>query len=63
MLGNKGGDKPVESTALVAAIANASQSYSNQRSMDEKPQVWCDYCNKPHQTQETCWKIRRKPAN
>src|ERR1044072_6853114 len=25
--------------------------------------LWCDHCNKPHHTQETCWKIHGKPAH
>ncbi|KAM6591333.1 hypothetical protein CsatA_013938 [Cannabis sativa] len=30
---------------------------------DEKPRVWCDFCNKPRHTRETCWRIHGKPAN
>lgn len=27
------------------------------------PSIWCDHCNKPHHSRETCWKIHGKPAN
>ncbi|XP_057972299.1 2-succinylbenzoate--CoA ligase, chloroplastic/peroxisomal [Malania oleifera] len=66
MVKKKGAAGTVENSALVAAnpivlaVANSSaqRSYSNQKS-----QVWCDYCNKPCHTQETCWKLHGKPAN
>ena len=29
----------------------------------EKPRVWCDHCNKPQNTRETCRKLYGKPAN
>ncbi|KAA8521010.1 hypothetical protein F0562_011703 [Nyssa sinensis] len=63
-------DETVEKSALVAAnnpaphatgntdlaIANisAQRPYSNQRRLEDKPRVWCDYCNKPRHTQENC---------
>ncbi|KAL6322665.1 hypothetical protein AAG906_015351 [Vitis piasezkii] len=30
---------------------------------DERPRVWCDFCNKPRHTHENCWKIHGKPAS
>uniref|UniRef100_A0A2N9GQ49 Reverse transcriptase Ty1/copia-type domain-containing protein n=1 Tax=Fagus sylvatica TaxID=28930 RepID=A0A2N9GQ49_FAGSY len=63
MLGKKGPGVAVESSALVAADANSSKAITYQRRTDDKPQVWCDYCNKPRHTRETCWKIHGKPAN
>uniref|UniRef100_A0A2N9EE05 Reverse transcriptase Ty1/copia-type domain-containing protein n=1 Tax=Fagus sylvatica TaxID=28930 RepID=A0A2N9EE05_FAGSY len=63
MLGKKGPGVAVESSALVAADANSSKAITYQRRTDDKPRVWCDYCNKPCHTRETCWKIHGKPAN
>jgi hypothetical protein len=63
MLGKKGPGVAVESSALVAADANSSKAITYQRRTDDKPRVWCDYCNKPRHTRETCWKIHGKPAN
>jgi len=28
-----------------------------------KDKPWCEYCNKPYHTKETCWKLHGKPAN
>ncbi|KAA8531213.1 hypothetical protein F0562_005873 [Nyssa sinensis] len=72
-------DETVEKSALVAtnnpaphaagntdlATANISvqRPYSNQRRLEDKPRVWCDYCNKPRHTRENCWKLHGKPAN
>ena len=60
MLGKKGPGVAVESSALVAADANSSKAITYQRRTDDKPQVWCDYCNKPRHTRETCWKMLEK---
>ncbi|KAF5467577.1 hypothetical protein F2P56_011815 [Juglans regia] len=75
---NKKEDETVETSTLVAAnpapygatstyLATANVSaqwpYSNQRRFEEKPRVWCDYCNKPCHIRETCWKLHGKPAN
>ena len=51
------------STDLVAANVSAQRPNSNQRKFEKKPRVWCDYCNKPRHTQETCWKLHGKPTN
>ncbi|KAA8528191.1 hypothetical protein F0562_035558 [Nyssa sinensis] len=63
MLGKKGPGVAVESSALVAANANSSKVITHQRRNDGQLRVWCDYCNKPRHTRETCWKIQGKPAN
>lgn len=64
MLGKKGAAASVENSAMIASDANANKVFtSNQQRQNEKPQVWNDYCNKPHHTQENCWKIHGKPAN
>ncbi|KAJ9691385.1 hypothetical protein PVL29_013539 [Vitis rotundifolia] len=49
MLGKKGPRVAIEGSALVTT--------------DERPRVWCDFCNKPRHTRENCWKIHGKPAN
>ncbi|KAH9697911.1 retrovirus-related pol polyprotein from transposon RE1 [Citrus sinensis] len=40
--------------------ANATRSITQQQ---QKPRVWCDYCNKPRHTWEACWKLHEKPAD
>ncbi|XP_072068897.1 uncharacterized protein [Arachis hypogaea] len=49
----------LESTALLVAPA-ALKSSSNQK---HPSNLWCDHCNKPRHTRETCWKIHGKPAH
>lgn len=63
MLGRKGIGAPLENSALPTADAHAARSYNNQRKIEEKSRVWCDYCNKPCHAQDTCWKLHGKPAN
>ena len=51
-----------ETTALVAAESAAYKSNTlQQRKLDEKDRLWCDFCNKPRHTQETCWKLNGQP--
>lgn len=47
MIGKK---NSIENSALVVSDVNASRGTTNQKKTDEKPRVWCDYCNKPHHT-------------
>ena len=54
---------PVENSTLLGTAAAASHNPNNQRRSDDKPRVWCDHCNKPRHTHETCWKLRGKPAD
>ena len=76
MMKKKEGDGTVEIAALSAAnsapysatstdlvAANVSAQRPNQRKFEEKPRVWCDYCNKPRHTRETCWKLNGKLTN
>ena len=49
-----------QSSALAANRSESSNSLS-QRSKDK--QLWCDHCNKPYHTKETCWEIHGKPTN
>ncbi|XP_072071933.1 uncharacterized protein [Arachis hypogaea] len=49
----------LESNALLMAPA-ALKSSSNQK---HPSNLWCDHCNKPRHTRETCWKIHGKPAH
>ncbi|KAA8530019.1 hypothetical protein F0562_034553 [Nyssa sinensis] len=48
---------------VAVANANSSKVITYQHRNDEKPQVWCDYCNKLCHTRKTCWKIHGKLAN
>ena len=51
-----------ETTALVAAESAAYKSKTlQQRKLDEKDRLWCDFCNKPRHTRETCWKLNGRP--
>ncbi|XP_028102206.1 uncharacterized protein LOC114301453 [Camellia sinensis] len=62
MLKKKGTGESIEISALISdAAANKAANY--QRGFDNKPRVWCDFCNKPRHTRETCWKIHGKPVN
>jgi len=57
MMGKKPVDTEESSALVVEATANKASDQTN------KPRVWCDHCNKPRHTRETCWKIHGKPAN
>lgn len=63
MLGEKGPGIAMEGSALVTTEADLSKPPMYPRKSGEKPRVWCDYCNKPRHTHETCWKLHGKPAN
>ena len=63
MLGKKSNSGSVESSAFSVAEGFANKAASFQPGLGERPQVWCDYCNKPRQTRETCRKIHGKPTN
>ena len=47
----------------VAAAYNQRPTAQILNNPDEKPKVWCDYCNKPRHTREKCGKLNGKPAN
>ena len=51
---------PIENSALLSAAVAVSHFPNNQHQFDDKPRVWCDYCNKPCHTHETCWKLHSK---
>ncbi|KAG6468480.1 hypothetical protein ZIOFF_073168 [Zingiber officinale] len=57
MLEKRSTNESVENSALFTNVVNYQRRY------DDKPRVWCDFCNKPRHTRETCWKIHGKPAN
>ena len=52
---------PANKTA--AAAYNQRPAAQILNNPDEKPKIWCDYCNKPRHTREKCWKLNGKPAN
>ena len=60
MLGKRNLNNTVENSALAAGI-NASRNTT--KKPDEKSRIWCDHCNRPWHTRETCWKIHGKLAN
>ena len=63
MLGKKGPGVAIEGSALVTTGGGYNKVVAFQRKSDERPWVWCDFCNKPRHTHENCWKIHGKPAN
>ena len=63
MLGKKIPGHNVKNSALASTTAEAHAGRFNPRKTEEKPRVWCDYCNKPRHTRETCWKLHGKPEN
>ena len=63
MLGKKGPGVAIEGSALVTTGGGCNKAVAFQRKSDERPRIWCDFCNKPCHTRENCWKIHGKPAN
>ncbi|XP_072086997.1 uncharacterized protein [Arachis hypogaea] len=59
MMGKGKTEQTLESNALLVAPATLKSS-SNQK---HPSNLWCDHCNKPRHTRETCWKIHGKPAH
>ena len=51
----------VENLALLGTIA--SYYPNNQCCSNDKPKLWRDHCNKPHDTHETYSKLHEKPTN
>lgn len=60
MLNKKNPGNPIENSALAAGV---DISRNNSKKSNDKTRVWCDNCNKPRHTRETCWKLHGKPAN
>ena len=60
-----GEQKPLPTSNNLALVVHGSNSenkgdsHSNQRGN----QLWCDHCQRPHHTRNTCQKIHGKPAN
>ena len=50
-----------ESSAFTSE-ANISKRHAPLKT-EEKPRVWCDHCNRPRHTRETCWYLHGKPAD
>ena len=63
MLGKKGLGVAIEGSALVTTGGGYNKAVVFLRKSNERPRVWCDFCNKPRHTRENCWKIHGKPAN
>ncbi|KAG6497063.1 hypothetical protein ZIOFF_044949 [Zingiber officinale] len=63
MLGKKEPTTIIEGSALTSTGSNIRRGTANLRKPEEKSVLWCDFCNKPRHTRETCWKIHGKPAN
>lgn len=62
MIGKKLSGTMENSVSLGTTVA-ASHYPNNQHRSNNKPRVWCDHCNKPRHTSETCWKLHGKPAD
>ncbi|XP_074364949.1 uncharacterized protein LOC141705998 [Apium graveolens] len=52
-----------ENSALASVDITAHKAVVHKKRTEEKPRIWCDFCNKPRHTRETCWKIHGKPPN
>ncbi|KAL5747461.1 hypothetical protein ACOSQ2_024758 [Xanthoceras sorbifolium] len=63
MLGKSGSSGTVETSALLVLETAANKAEHHYKKSDEKPRAWCDFCNRPRHTRETCWKLHGKPAN
>ena len=63
MLGKKGPGVAIEGSTLVTMDGGYNKVVAFQRKSNERPRVWCDFCNKPRHTYENCWKIHGKPMN
>ena len=63
MLGKKGPGVAIEGSTLVTMGGGYNKATAFQRKSNERPRVWCDFCNKPRHTRENCWKIHEKLAN
>ncbi|RVW29625.1 hypothetical protein CK203_100964 [Vitis vinifera] len=59
----KGPRVAIEGSTLVTTSGGYNKAAAFQRKSDERPRVWCDFCNKPRHIRENCWKIHGKPAN
>ena len=35
----------------------------NEGKKDDKDSIWCDHCQKPRHTRDSCWKIHGRPVN
>ena len=48
----------------VAVEPGASSALiSTKREDPPKEKQWCEHCNRPYHTKDTCWKLHGKPAN
>ncbi|KAL3733913.1 hypothetical protein ACJRO7_023290 [Eucalyptus globulus] len=56
-------DKKGHVPTTIVSEANVSKIPINLRRSDGKPRIWCDFCNKPRHTRETCWRIHGRPAS
>ena len=64
MLGPRNSSGMVESSALaVPGHGKDGGKKTSPKDNGDKPRVWCDHCNKPRHTRETCWKLHGKPTN
>ncbi|XP_074346526.1 uncharacterized protein LOC141685315 [Apium graveolens] len=63
MLGKRNLMSIVEKVENSALVVGTNFGRVASKRTDEKPRIWCDHCNKPHHTRETCWKVHGKPTN
>ncbi|KAI6705225.1 hypothetical protein NL676_008187 [Syzygium grande] len=56
-------DKKSHVSTTRVSRANVSRIPANLRRSDGRPRIWCDVCNKPRHTRETCWRIHGRPAS
>ncbi|KAL4360740.1 hypothetical protein GQ457_04G014980 [Hibiscus cannabinus] len=52
-----------ESSAFNSEAHISKRNVPHSQKNEEKPRVWCDHCNRPRHTRETCWYLHGKPTD
>ncbi|XP_057416096.1 uncharacterized protein LOC130710761 [Lotus japonicus] len=60
MMGKTKTDAPPSETNALAVETAALKTSTNQKNFSNR---WCDHCNRPGHTRESCWKIIGRPAH
>ncbi|XP_050248742.1 uncharacterized protein LOC126695993 [Quercus robur] len=41
---------------------NRDKGHWNENALDDKDKLFCDHCNRPRHTRETCWRLHDRPT-
>lgn len=55
--------KPEMNSMEIQGSALVSKQQNSRRSPRQTERIWCDYCQKPYHTRDTCWDLHGKPAD